>query len=146
MMKAASLWTGSIVAAMAVLIVLCPVTVKVKVVPNEALAGERYLGSIVSGAGADTTNLSTATPFVVPPNARLTIQCNAAAYFISDTTTAVTSTLGVELPANSIFLTKVASTPRVGITISTVYYLTNILRIAGPAAVTCDVFARNGDE
>jgi hypothetical protein len=114
--------------------------------PMPAHAGERYLGSIVSGAGADTTNISTAAPFVIPGGARLTIQCTATAYVIGDTTTAVTATNGVTVPADAIFLTKQASSPMVPVTVSLVVMTTTILRIAGPAAVTCDVFARNGDE
>ncbi len=113
-----------------------------------ALAGETYLGSIVSAAGADTTNGTTATPFVIKPGARLSIQCTAAAYVIGDDKTAVTATRGVTLAADQFFMTKVDALAgkTITITISPIDYLSGILRIAGPAAVPCDVWSRKGDE
>lgn len=115
-----------------------------------ALAGERFLGSIVSAAGADTTNATTASPFVIPPGTRLTVQCTATAYVIGDDKTAVTSTRGVTLAALALFLTKVDGTTTSGasntVAIAGQTGPSGILRIAGPAAVTCNVWARKGDE
>lgn len=115
-----------------------------------ALAGETYLGSIVSGAGADTTNATTASPFVIPFGTRLSVQCNATGYVIGDDDAAVTSTRGVTLAALALFLTKVDGVNRAGKTMSVAIagqkQPSGILRIAGPAAVTCNVWARKGDE
>ena len=45
-----------------------------------ALAGERFLGIIVSAAGADTTNATTAAPFAIPKGQKITMACTAAAF------------------------------------------------------------------
>lgn len=114
-----------------------------------ALAGETYLGSIVSGAGADTTNGSTASPFKIPQGARLTIACTAAGFVAVDTTAAVTNLAGanpgIPLVANERFATTVgARGPTVGGT--TVAASGAIVRISGAAAVTCVIWAREGTE
>ena len=114
-----------------------------------ANAGEAFLGSIVSAAGADTTNGSTAAPFVIAQaGTRLSIQCNATAYVAVDDLTTVTSTRGVTVSSGSLFLTKVDMPTRAGVSqkivISSV--VSAVVRIAGPAAVTCNVWSRKGDE
>lgn len=114
-----------------------------------AMAGETYLGSIVSGAGADTTNGSTATPFLIKPGTRLTIACTAAGFVAVDTTTAVTNLAGanpgIPLVANERLATTVgAKGPTVGG--STVAAAGAIVRISGAAAVTCVVWSREGTE
>lgn len=129
------------------LFVLC-----LSVVPTPAWAGERYLGKIVSGTGADTSNETTATPFMVSKGAKITLVCNASAYICVDTTTACTATAGSNpgLPVTSgeKFPTSVG---QVGI--STNPTATTgaasggaVVRIFGSAAVTCDVFSREGSE
>ena len=112
-----------------------------------AFAGEKYLGVIVSGAGADTTNDSTATPFFVPKDTKLTIFCNAAAYVITDTRTAATTagTNGLPLTANEKFPTSTGSQVPV-ISSATAANGGAIVRIAGAAAVTCWVYERRGNE
>lgn len=112
-------------------------------------AGERYLGSIVSSAGADTTNATTAAPFLVPAQAKITLWCSATAYVLTDTTTAVTTGSGaqpgVPLTASEKFPTSTAAKPRV----TDAFSPANggaIVRIMGPAAVTCHVYARSGTE
>lgn len=114
-----------------------------------ALAGEVFLGTIVSAAGADTTNGSTAAPFTIKTaGTRVSIQCNATAYIAVDDLTAVTSARGVTVAAGTLFLTKIDMPTRDGVSqkivISTV--LSGVIRIAGPAAVTCNVWSRKGDE
>lgn len=109
-----------------------------------ALAGERYLGAIVSAAGADTTNDSTATPFLVPSDARITIWCNAAATVITDSRTAVTTTTGVPVSANEKFPTSTGT--QVKVVSATAANGGAIVRIVGAAAVTCYVFERRGNE
>lgn len=109
-----------------------------------ALAGERYLGAIVSGAGADTTNATTATPFYVPSDAKLTIWCNAAGYIITDTKTAATTTTAMPVSANEKFPTSTGS--MVKDTSATAALGGAVVRIVGSAAVTCYVFERRGNE
>lgn len=111
-----------------------------------ALAGERYLGSIVSAAGADTTNGTTATPFFVAPDSKLTIFCNAAAYVITDTKTAANTggTSGLPLSSGEKFPTSVGTQTRD--TSGTAANGGAIVRIAGAGAVTCYVYERRGNE
>lgn len=132
--------------AFAVILAVC-------LVAPPAQASERYLGKIVSGAGADTTNDGTATPFFVPKGAKLTVVCNAAAYICVDTATACTATAGsnpgLPVASGEKFPT---STGNPGISTNpTVSSATAAnggawVRIMGSAAVTCDVYVRNGDE
>ena len=126
-----------------------------------AFAGERLLGSIVSGAGADTTNATTATPFAIPPEAKLTIQCTATTSICVSSSTActlagTTGNPGVavgpapdKLPtsANTGDLTTTSgaavSPPR---TVVVAGKRSVTVRIVASAASTCNVYARNGDE
>jgi hypothetical protein len=124
-----------------------------------ALAGERLLGTIVSAAGADTTNATTAVPFAIPPNTKLTITCTAAANICANSSTACTALAGansgvpvvsgVPFPtsANSGDLTTTAGAavgpPR---TVVVAGKKSVTFRIFGAAAVSCVVWARNGDE
>lgn len=105
-----------------------------------AMAGERYLGTIVA-AGADTTNATTAAPFVIPKKALLTVQCDATAYLALDTATASSATVGVKLLVDVAWPTSVDGTS---------YYVTvlsqqsAVVRIFGTA--NCKVFERRGNE
>ena len=126
-----------------------------------AFAGERLMGSIVSAAGADTTNATTATPFAIPPEAKLTIQCSATTSIcVSSSTTCTlagtTTNPGVavgaapdKLPtsANTGDLTTTSgaavSPPR---TVVVAGKRSVTVRIVASAASTCNVFSRNGDE
>lgn len=121
--------------ALAVTVALCALP---------ALAGEKYLGAIVSGAGADTTNGTTATPFLVPSAAKITIWCNAAAYIITDTKTAATSTTALPVTSGEKFPTSTGT--QVRDTSGTAANGGAIVRIVGSAAVTCYVFERRGNE
>lgn len=125
------------------------VVVMLALVAIPAQAGEVFLGSIVSAAGADTTNGTTAAPFVIAQaGTRLTIQCTATAYIAVDDLTAVTASRGVTVAADALFLTKVDMPTRAGIPQKIIIGTTTsaVVRIAGPAAVTCDVWSRRGDE
>ena len=117
--------------------------------PQRAEAGEEYLGAIVSGAGADTTNGTTASPFVIPLGSKLTLYCTAAAYVCTDTTTACAAVgsagAGVPVAATTNFPTSVrALSSAPFITISGAR--SSIVRIFGAGAVTCYAYARNGNE
>lgn len=118
-----------------------------------ALAAEKYLGKIVSGAGADTTNDSTATPFFVPLGSKLTVVCNAAAYICVDTSTACTATAGSN-PGLPVVASEKLPTSTGGGWLSTTPKVSSAtaatggayVRIMGSGAVTCDVFTRDGSE
>jgi hypothetical protein len=121
----------------------------VAVLSMPALAGEEKLGDLVSAAGGDITNASTATPFVIPIGSKLTLNCTAAANVCTDTSTAcATSGAGQGLPisASSNFPTSVRPQPSSAPTVTISGKLSSILRIAGAAAVTCSVWMRTGNE
>ena len=114
-----------------------------------AIAGESYLGTLVSGAGADITNGTTATPFAVPTGSKLTFNCTAAAVVCIDTATACavggTTNPGIPVAALVNFPTSTAnwfSAPTITVGGKT----SAIIRIAGAAATTCTVWSRNGNE
>lgn len=112
-----------------------------------AFAGETYRGIIVSAAGADTTNASTAAPFLLPAASKVTVACTAAA-FICVGPTACTASLaganpGVPVAANEKFPTSTNALVT-GVTISS--KATAIIRIVATTAVNCVVWERRGDE
>lgn len=115
-----------------------------------AFAGEQYLGVIVSGAGADTTNASTAAPFVVPHGSKLSLYCTAAVLICTDTASACTvlggAQPGVPWAALTLFPTSVMPNPKSTLTVSISSQTSSIVRIVGAAAVTCYVWARYGNE
>lgn len=102
------------------------------------------INAIVSVAGADTTNATTAAPFRIPIGAKLTIWCNAAAYVITSSRTAATAT-GTALPvaASTLFPTNSGGTVDQSATVAAGGA---IVRVFGTAAVTCYVFTRSGTE
>lgn len=112
------------------------------IVPNPARAGEnRHLGAIVV-SGASLTNVTTAVPFNIPTNAKLTLYCTAAVQVLTDTlvvTTGTAGTKGVPVAALALFPTSVGPTKSA---ISNVP--TAVIAIIGTA--TCDVWQRLGTE
>lgn len=117
-----------------------------------AMAGERFLGIIVSAAGADTTNATTAAPFAIPPGAQITMACTAAAFvcaapLASSPTAACTVSLaganpGVPVSANEKFPTSTSTQATATIAGST----SSTVRIVGAGAVNCVVWERRGNE
>jgi len=122
---------------MRVLALLC-------VVSLTAHAGERFLGAIVSGAGADTTNDTTASPFYIPSDAKLTVWCNAGGYVITDTRTAASATTAMPVNASEKFPTSTGSQIK-SVAVNAAAGGA-IVRIFGTAAITCYVFERRGNE
>lgn len=112
-----------------------------------AHAGEVYRGIIVSAAGADTTNASTAAPFALSTRAKITVVCTAAAFICIGPTTCTASLTGanpgVPVSANEKFPTSTGSQVS-GVTVSGV--ATAVVRIVAAAAVNCVVWERQGDE
>lgn len=118
-----------------------------------ASAGESYLGIIVSAAGADTTNASTAAPFAIPPGAKITIVCTAVAFICAappqggTNSTACTASLtganpGVPITASEKFPTSTSTMWTSTIASSR----SATVRIVGTAAVNCLVYGRTGTE
>lgn len=117
--------------------------------PAKAKAGEKWIGQIISGAGADTTNSSTATPFYVPLGSKLSIYCTAAANFCADQSAACTTSgagMGVPVAASTLFPTSVSKSPVVTAAVGTAAAGGAVIRIVGAGAVTCQVWAREGNE
>lgn len=107
-----------------------------------ARAGEnRHLGSIVV-SGASLTNVTTAVPFNIPTNSKVTIYCTAAVQLLVDATVVTTGTAGskgVFVAALTLFPTSVG--PNKGVIGTTP---TAVIAIIGTA--TCDVWQRTGTE
>lgn len=116
---------------------------------SPALAGEKWLGALVSGAGADITNAATATPFKVPLGAKLSLYCTAAGFVCTDQSTACTTSgagKGFPFAASTAFPTSTNKASTVIDTSGTAAAGGAVIRIVGAAAVTCDVYLRNGNE
>lgn len=71
---------------------------------SPAHASPRYAGTIVA-PGSSTNNSTTATPFSLAAGARIAIQCDVSAYWLSGrgSATAVTAATGVKLEAGAYF-------------------------------------------
>ena len=113
-----------------------------------AVAGERYIGKIISAAGADTTNATTAVPFVVPFSQKITVWCDGPAYVAVDTATASSSTSGA-LPVDAREKLPTSTGSRGGggaVVVSISGVSSAVVRISGPAAVTCYLSTRLGTE
>ena len=119
-------------------------SVAVLLLASSAFAGERLLGTIVSVAGADTTNITTATPFFVPGVAKITVWCGAAGFLITDTTTAASATTALPVTTNEKFPTSTGGLVKAPA--GTAAAGGAIVRVFGTAAVTCFVFERRGNE
>lgn len=111
-------------------------------VPFTAQAGEnKHLGDIVV-AGASLTNVTTAVPFVIPQNAKITLYCTAAVQVLTDVllvSTGTAGTKGVTVAATTLFPTSVT------LTLSSVGgRATAVIAVIGTA--TCSVWQRTGGE
>lgn len=108
----------------------------VTLLASSAMAAERRLGQVVATAPTSQNNNTTAAPFAVPGNARISIQCSADAYVvISDSPTKTATNVEVKLAADVLFPT---STP------SGFAGFVSILPVSGSS--TCQVFVRTGNE
>jgi hypothetical protein len=112
---------------------------------SSAFAAEKYLGTIFSATGADTTNETTASPFFIPFSAKITVQCTINTYINVSTLTAPTSTNALMIFASEKFPTSTESqntSPTVTITSKK----STLVRISAAGADTCLVFQRLGTE
>lgn len=104
-------------------------------------AGEnRWLGAIVV-SGASLTNATTAAPFVIPPMAKITVNCSAAVNMLVDATAATTSGagMGVPVPASTNFPTSVGQ--RLIVISNTP---SGLVAVIGTG--TCNFWLRDGNE
>lgn len=112
---------------------------------SPARAGEmKYLGAIVS-TGTSVSNVSTAAPFVIPPNAKLTLYCDAGGRLLTDSRSVATSgaTKGLPVGASTYFPTSVGNQ-----VVSQISSVTTALIawISNSGTATCDVWVRTGNE
>jgi len=114
------------------------------VVSLPAAAGEfKYLGRLTS-TGTSVNNMTTAAPFNIPSNAKLTIYCDVAARILheSESTANSGATTGVPLPATTLF----ASSALVAKYRSGGVLTALIAMISVTGTANCDVWARTGNE
>jgi len=107
-------------------------------IASPALAGEKYIGTLV--ATSSVNNSTTATPFAVPSNQKLSVQCDAVAYILICSTTTgctATSTNGVKVAADALFTTSTPST-----TTGSAY----VAALSSSGTANCRVFTRSGTE
>lgn len=111
---------------------------------SNAVAGENKHLGVVTMTGASVTNVTTVAPFQIPAGAQVTLYCSAAVQVLTDSTlvsVGTTGTKGVPVNATVLFPTSV------GRAISAVSgNPTAVIAFIGTAAVTCDVWARLGNE
>lgn len=100
-----------------------------------AVAGERYLGTIVSATNAN--NVTTAAPFSIPASAKISIQCDGAAHILvcqNAGSCTATTTNGIKVAQDALFMTSTpANSGGVG-----------LVSVVGSAS--CRVFERAGNE
>lgn len=103
----------------------------------ESMAAENYIGTIA--ASTSTTNATTSSPFTIPSNQKLSIQCDATAYVkvCNAAACTVASSNGVKLAADALFTT---ATPNTG------NGQAYVAAIASTGSVNCKVFTRSGNE
>jgi hypothetical protein len=112
-----------------------------------AEAADIYLGTIVT-AGTDITNATTAAPFAVPSPNKLSVQCDAIAYVLIDTTTAVTASNGAKVAADQLFQTSTSCiTPQCTSSLTVGGQTSATVRaISASGTANCKVFRRYGNE
>lgn len=116
-----------------------------------AHAGENRILGIITSTGTSVSNFTTAVPFFIPPGAKLTLCCDAAARLLTDQLTVANSgaTKGVLVPACSssaptLFPTSVGSSR--GVIGTPSQQSAGIAMISVTGTVNCDVFQRLGTE
>lgn len=113
-------------------------------VATSAFAGEKLLGTLV--ATTVVNNQTTATPFYVPTSAKITIQCDAAAYVLTDSSTALTSTNGLKLSADAIFPTSTGIYRMPALSDAGTAGGASIQALSVSGTANCRVFERSGTE
>jgi len=106
---------------------------------TQVFGAEQAIG-VITSAGASTTNASTAAPFSIQGNTKLSIQCDAIAFVkVGDSVQGVTATTSatgssVKILADQLFLTSTATEQNL------------IAIISASGTANCRVFTRRGDE
>lgn len=107
-------------------------------VSSVAVAAESRIGKIAATAPTAKNNQTTAVPFNIGGNTRLSIQCDAPAYvLVSNSSAALATADDVKVAADGLFPTITAGSAGVAAYVS-------ILPVTGSA--TCKVFVRTGNE
>ena len=109
-----------------------------------AFAGEKYLGTIV--ATTVKSNDSTAASFYVPNSAKLSIQCDASAYVLTDSSATLTTANGVKVSADTIFPTSTGPNYRLNGADAGANGGASVQALAVSGTANCKVFERTGTE
>lgn len=110
-----------------------------------AHAGENaYLGDIVV-SGTSLSNFTTAVPFVIPPGAKVTMNCTAAVQYLSDNLSVAVSgaTKGLPIGATTNFPTSVGKA-KGNIVVGGVNVQSGAISVIGTG--TCSFWLRDGNE
>lgn len=136
-------------------VILAAAVLLVVLLPFFSHGGESYLGALVSDAGVDVDNTTTATPFFVPKGAKLTVWCSSASNICVDQTTRCGvgapdggAVPGLPVPASTPFPTSVG--PPANSNFPTVPSGTGLngayVRMASTTSAACYVYGRQGTE
>lgn len=108
----------------------------------QALAAEVFLGRIGSiDGGAASNQLDSGTPFYIPLNAKISVQCSEASYVgVFGANSTVTAQNGVKVAADALFQT---STPASSTHPTPVV---SIMPVSVVVDAGCKVFDRRGNE
>ncbi len=146
---------------LALMVLACLVFARMEVVP-EAAAGERFLGKMEVYDAGTTSNRCTGyvayaspTAFVVPPKAKISIQCDSASHVLTDVAN-VDAGRGIALAAGQFFTTSINGAQTLscrafnsdgGSAGHIVTYTGSwVTMSADSASATCNVYERDGFE
>ena len=112
---------------------------------GSAWAGENIHLGTMTMTGSSVTNVTTAVPFVIPLNSKITVYCSAAGVqMLTDSFTVSTATLGtkgIQVPGATLFPSSVTKR------MSQVSGKDSaVVAMIGTAAITCDFWQRPGGE
>ena len=114
------------------------------VVSLPAAAGENKHLGVITTAGTSINNMTTAVPFRIPINSKVTLYCTTAVQILTDATvvtTGTTGTKGVPWAALTLFPTSVGGSKG-----SISGTETAVISIIAAGACSCDVWLRLGTE
>lgn len=114
---------------------------------NKAHAGEMLLGTIYVPDGGSATNRCTATPFVIPPSSRITVQCSAESYVGTNVGGCDGGTC-LKITADAIFPTSVGNVVAkcTAINGGATTYTGGHLAMSTATVSYCRVYSRSGTE
>lgn len=111
-----------------------------------AIAGDIILGTLTS-SGAEVTNATTGVPFCIPPIQKVSVQCDADSFILTDTTATVTSSNGVRYPKNALVGTSLNTDWSSASRVTVAGTSCGVMRmISASGTSNCKVFRVYGDE